>query len=309
MNGRKTIMVSTLSKSFAAAAVLGALALIPAQAAAQAKCELSIEATLEQWTIRYNPLEDDVAQRQFDLSLVNNGGTPCNGNIIAFLQNEPYGLRGAAGAPAVRYALVDETYGGVNITPVTGQSPRRRGASVSVKQGERMPARLTFAAFPEATTAQGRYTQVVQLFLQQDNGQVHAVKPVTLVLDLAAAASIGLKGEFSRPNGTPVIDLGELTEGARPLNTALYVHSTGGYRVSITSANQGRLRQGATAWYVDYNLKVGTQDINLQRVDTINVVSQTARRDDYPLAVRIGDVAGKRAGEYSDTLTFTVAAI
>src|SRR5690606_3032815 len=117
---------------------------------------------------------------------------------------------------------------------------------------ERMPARLTFAAFPEVATAQGRYTQVVQLFLQQDNGQVHAVKPVTLVLDLAAAAAIGLKGEFSRPNGTPVIDLGELTEGARPLNTALYVHSTGGYRVPITSATRGRLRQGATAWYVDH---------------------------------------------------------
>lgn len=302
-------MVSTLSKSFAALAALGLLALTPGYAAAQAKCALTIESPLEQWTIRYNPLEDDVAQRQFDISLVNNGGTLCNGNIIAFLQNEPYGLRGAAGAPAVRYALVDETYGGVNITPVTGQRPRRRGASVSVKQGERMPARLTFAAFPEVATAQGRYSQVVQLFLQQDNGQVHAVKPVTLVLDLAAAAAIGLKGEFSRPNGTPIIDLGELTEGARPLNTALYVHSTGGYRVSVTSANRGRLRQGATAWYVDYNLKVGAQDINLQRTDTINVVSQTARRDDYPLTVRIGDVSGKRAGEYSDTLTFTVAAI
>ena len=157
--------------------------------------------------------------------------------------------------------------------------------------------------------AQGRYTQVANLFVEQANGTIHATRPVTLVLDLAAAAAIGLKGEFSRPNGTPVIDLGELTEGVRSLNTALYVHSTGGYRVSITSANRGRLRQGATAWYVDYNLKVGAQDINLQRTDTINVVSQTARRDDYPLAVRIGDVSGKRAGEYSDTLTFTVAAI
>src|SRR5690606_13977097 len=97
MNGRKTIMVSTLSKSFAALAALGLLALTPGYAAAQAKCALTIESPLEQWTIRYNPLEDDVAQRQFDISLVNNGGTPCNGNIIAFLQNEPYGLRGAAG--------------------------------------------------------------------------------------------------------------------------------------------------------------------------------------------------------------------
>lgn len=302
-------MVSTLSKSFAAAAALGMLALLPTEASAQAKCALTIEPALEQWTIRYNPLEDDTAQRQFDISLVNNGTTPCNGNIVAFLQGESFGLKGPAGAPVVRYALIDETYGGVNITPVTGQSPRRRGASISVKKGDRMPARLTFAALPDAGVAQGRYSQVVQLFLQQDNGQVHAVRPVTLALEVAAAAAIGLKGEFTRSQGTAVIDLGELTEGVRPLNTSVYVHSTGGYRVSVSSANRGRLRQGATAWYVDYSLKLGSQSINLQGVNSFNVVSQLARKDDYPLSIGIGDVSGKRAGEYSDTLTFTVAAI
>lgn len=302
-------MVSTLSKSFAAVAALGLLALIPGQASAQDKCNLTIQPALDQWVIRYNPLEDEIAQRTFDVLLVNSGRTPCNGNILASLQAEAFGLTTPGGANRVRYTLVDVDYGGVDITPRSGESARRNGTSVSIKQGEQLPARITFAAFPEAGVAQGRYTQVANLFVEQANGTIHATRPVTLVLDLAAAAAIGLKGEFSRPNGTPVIDLGELTEGVRSLNTALYVHSTGGYRVSITSANRGRLRQGATAWYVDYNLKVGAQDINLQRTDTINVVSQTARRDDYPLAVRIGDVSGKRAGEYSDTLTFTVAAI
>ena len=302
-------MVSTLSKSFAAVAALGLLALIPGQALAQDKCNLTIQPALDQWVIRYNPLEDEIAQRTFDVLLVNSGRTPCNGNILASLQAEAFGLTTPGGANRVRYTLVDVDYGGVDITPRSGESARRNGTSISIKQGEQLPARITFAAFPEAGVAQGRYAQVANLFVEQANGTIHATRPVTLVLDLAAAAAIGLKGEFSRPNGTPVIDLGELTEGPRPLNTALYVHSTGGYRVSVTSANRGRLRQGATAWYVDYNLKVGAQDINLQRTDTINVVSQTARRDDYPLTVRIGDVSGKRAGEYSDTLTFTVAAI
>ena len=304
-------MVSTLSKSFAAAAALGLLALIPTQVSAQAQpnCELSIQPALDQWVIRYNPLEDAVAQRTFDVLLVNNGSGTCSGDLLASLQGEAFGLATPGGASRVRYTLVDVDYGGVDITPRTGDSARRNGNSLSIKKGEQKPARVTFAAYPEAGAAQGRYTQVANLVVGHASGTIHATRPVTLVLDLAATAAIGLKGEFSRPNGTPVIDLGELTEGPRPLNTALYVHSTGGYRVSITSANRGRLRQGATAWYVDYNLKVGAQDINLQRTDTINVVSQTARRDDYPLTVRIGDVAGKRAGDYSDTLTFTVAAI
>lgn len=302
-------MVSTLSKSFAAAAVLGLFALIPDQASAQDKCALTIQPALDQWVIRYNPLEDEVALRTFDVMLVNSGKTPCNGNILASLQAEAFGLASPGGVSRVRYTLVDVDFGGVDITPRSGESARRNGSSVSIKQGEQIPARISFAAYPDVGVSQGRYTQVASLFVEQANGTVHAARPVTLVLELAAAAAIGLKGEFSRPNGTPVIDLGELTEGVRPLNTALYVHSTGGYRVSVTSANQGRLRQGRTDWYVGYNLKVGAQDINLQGADTINVVSQTARRDDYPLAVRIGDVSGKRAGEYSDTLTFTVAAI
>lgn len=302
-------MVSTLSKSFAAAAAFGLLALVPAQASAQDKCALSIQPAQDQWTIRFNPLEDDVAQRSFDVLLVNTGSTPCNGNILASLQGDPFGLAGVSGVARVRYALVDVDFGGADITPRTGESARRPGTSVSIQKGAQQLARVTFAAFPDAGVAQGLYTQVVNLSLQQANGTVHAIRPVTLALDLAASAAIGLKGEFTRPQGTAMIDLGELTEGARPLNTSLYVHSTGGYRVSISSANLGRLRQGTTAWYVDYNLKVGTRDVNLQRTDTINVVSQTARKDDYPLSVMIGDVAGKRAGEYSDTLTFTVAAI
>lgn len=302
-------MVSTLSKSLVAAATLGLLALVPAQASAQAKCDLSIDPAQDQWIIRYNPLEDDVAQRTFDVLLTNRGGTPCNGDILASLQGEAFGLAAPGGATRVRYGLVDVDYGNVDITPRTGQSARRNGNSLSIKSGDQKLAHVTFAAFPEAGLAQGRYTQVAYLSVEHANGDVHSLRPVTLVLDVAAAAGIGLKGEFSRQNGTSVIDLGELTEGARPLNTLLYVHSTGGYRVSVTSANQGRLRQGATAWYVDYGLKVGTQEINLQSTDTINVVSQTARRDDYPLSVRIGSVSGKRAGEYSDTLTFTVAAM
>lgn len=305
-------MVSTLSKYLAAAAAFGLLTLVPAQASAQGSaqpnCNLSIQPALDQWVMRYNPLEDEVAQRTFDVMLVNNGSGTCSGDILASLQGEAFGLATPGGASRVRYTLVDVNYD-VDITPRTGESAPRNGNSLSIKKGEQKLVQVTFAAFPDTGVAQGRYTQSANLLVAHPSGTIHARRPVTLVLDLAAAAAIGLKGEFSRPNGTPVIDLGELTEGARPLNTALYVHSTGGYRVSVTSANQGRLRQGATAWYVDYNLKVGTQDINLQRVDTINVVSQTARRDDYPLTVRIGDVAGKRAGEYSDTLTFTVAAM
>lgn len=306
-------MDSTLSKSLAAFAAFGLLMLNPVQAWADDDddddCEVLIEPQLSQWTIRYNPLEDEVAVRSFDIRLENKGRKKCRGNLDVSLRNSPFGLSSQRGNERIRYVLQQIEPSGPNLTPSSGESPRRPGGSIELGRRESRLVRVTFAASPAEDVSAGSYTQTVFVGFGEGRDRGHSGRPVVLALDVAAAAAIGLKGEFSRPNGTPVIDLGELTEGPRPLNTALYVHSTGGYRVSISSANRGRLRQGATAWYVDYKLKVGAQNINLERADDFNVVSQTARRDDYPLAVRIGDVSGKRAGEYSDTLTFTVAAI
>src|SRR5690606_8697164 len=59
----------------------------------------------------------------------------------------------------------------------------------------------------------------------------------------------------------------------------------------------------------DYGLQMGSRQVNLTAPYSFDVASAQARNDDYPLTVRIGDTSGKRAGDYSDTLTFTVAAI
>ena len=49
--------------------------------------------------------------------------------------------------------------------------------------------------------------------------------------------------------------------------------------------------------------------MDLARGARFEVVSQNARVDDYALTIDVGSIAGKRAGDYSDTLTFTVAAL
>jgi len=38
-------------------------------------------------------------------------------------------------------------------------------------------------------------------------------------------------------------------------------------------------------------------------------VSRRARFDNYPVRIEIGETADKRAGGYTDTVTFTVAAL
>src|SRR3546814_6879431 len=51
------------------------------------------------------------------------------------------------------------------------------------------------------------------------------------------------------------LDLGTLEPGIRDLPLTLYVLSTGGYRVSVASENQGRLKLAGGQWFVDYRLR------------------------------------------------------
>lgn len=292
----------------AAAAALGVLALA-GQASAQAKCNLTMETSSDQWIIPYNPLEDDVAVREFDLALVNTGATPCNGRFSVSLRGETWGLAQAIGSSVrVPYTMRDQQ-SGADLTPRSGVSGSVTGQQNHVPKEGRELARIGVAVQPPANLAYGRYTQTAYISLVAANGDVHAERSVTLVLEAASAAIIGLKGEFTRENGIPTINLGDLSEGVRALNTSVYVHSTGGYRVSVTSQNLGKLRQAGTPWYIKYGLQMGARDVNLRAPYSFDVVSAQARNDDYPLTVRIGDTSGKRAGDYSDILTFTVAAI
>ena len=85
--------------------------------------------------------------------------------------------------------------------------------------------------------------------------------------------------------------------------------STGGYRVTVSSENNGRLKHKDAQWFVDYRLTLGRHSLDLSSPDGFEIVSNRARFDNYPVKIEIGETAGKRAGNYTDTVTFTVAAI
>jgi hypothetical protein len=277
--------------------------------AARADCNLSIQPAQDQWMIQHDAFAGDALQRQFDIALVNLGDSPCAGTVRIDLRGEQYGLSRPGVAERVAYALVDER-GGNDITPRTGQSARRLNAQpVSLGAGERSLVRFTFAADPEALLGEGIYSQNVFIAVEAADGAPIAERPVSLAINVIPAAVMGLKGEFQRINGVARIDLGELTEGPRSLGTSLFVLSTGGYRVSVESSNGGRLRMGASDWYVDYGLAIGSNSMSLSQGDDFEVTSRRPRADDYPLTVMVGDVRGRRAGEYSDVLTFTIAAL
>src|SRR5690606_36744494 len=217
-----------------------ALGLAFATGASAQSCSLSVQPVQDQWIIRYDPFAGDALQRQFDVGVVNLGDQSCAGAVRVELPIEEYGLRHETGRDRISYALIDER-DGADLTPRTGANRRRLTSQpVALRPGARSLLRFTFAADPTGTSSHGLYSQDVRLVLEDGDGLVTGEHPVTLGLEVVPAAVMGLKGQFQRPNGVARIDLGELTSGPRPLTAALYVMSTGGYRVDIRSENQGR---------------------------------------------------------------------
>lgn len=277
---------------------------------AWAGCELRVQPSSDNWRIEgYDPFEGKPAVGQFDATFINTGDAPCVGELQTDLRGERYGLTIAGKGDKIPYALIDETTQS-DLTPRTGKSAKKvGGAPITIPAGGRELRRFTVVAEPENVPGAGDYGQTVFLSVETDRGLPLSERPVTLALNVASTAVMGLKGSFTPTVSGGLVQLGELAEGQVHLPLHLYVKSTGSYRVTVASANLGKLRLGSSNWTVGYNLAVGEQAIDLEQGGQLQVTSSKAQNDQYPLTIQIQGVKGKRAGAYSDTVTFTVAAI
>jgi hypothetical protein len=286
-----------------------AAALLSSQACAES-CALAIQPANSNWQIaNYDPFSDQVAQQSFDVAFVNNGKAACQGQVQVELRGERYGLAAVGSSDTVAYSLID-TDSQADLTPRTGVNAKRLNSRpLSIEPGKRELRRFVLVADPGDLPASGDYSQSVVIAVLDPNGLPLSERPVTLSMRVAAAAMMGLKGSFTATGGGGLVKLGQLREGSIDLPLQLYVKSTSAYRVTVTSANQGRLRLSGTEWAVRYQLSVGAKAMDLNKTDHIEVARRGAHDDNYGLGVNVRDMANKRAGSYTDTVTFTVAAI
>lgn len=283
------------------------LAAIAGQAQAQktgGHCAAAVSA-LDQWIIRFDPNTGANTFRDFDVKIGNSGDSACSGRIRATsLASDPF-LIAETGPGRVRYQL---SSGGRNITP--HPSNPLTGGAIAVPKGGEQTASVSFSIDPGTTVAAGRYTQQVMLEYVSANGrEIMAAKPVTLILEVKSSILIGLTGRFTRENSVPTINLGELTQSSRDPGVQVYVRSSGPYRMTVSSKNGGELRHELPGWKIDYGMRMGSQVIDLTREHQIVVPQLQIHADDYPLFFSIGDTTGRRAGRYSDIISFTVSAI
>ncbi|WP_239016628.1 hypothetical protein [Sphingorhabdus pulchriflava] len=291
------------------------ISLLAAQAHAQspvtssAQCQLRVTASPASWMINgIDPFSEQIAEGTFSAMIVNEGNADCRFTPVFEMRQPPFGLSKGTGKP-IRYALINLTES-LDVTPRAGRSQRNpSGREMVLKPRESRSILYKLAADLDDIRDSGTFTQ--DLTLEALDGQFRSLggAPVVVGMTVLPSARIGLTGAYSMNDGQAVVDLGELRPGVAPVPLQLRVSSTGEYDISVSSANSGKLRLGASDWSIPYSVAIGGNSINLNGASMLAGPGGSGfKRDSLPIQFLIGDVSDKRAGTYSDVISISVTA-
>lgn len=121
-------------------------------------------------------------------------------------------------------------------------------------------------------------------------------------------------GTFNVSDTTETLNFGVLTTGATRSADAVIKYN-GGYVLKASSQNNGRLKHATENEFIDYSASFNGSVFNLSGssgnpVEIIRELGQgPANGKRIPIGVTIGNVAGKRGGQYADTITLTVTSV
>jgi hypothetical protein len=309
----------TILRRAALAAAVGGLTAHAVEAATPSLhngCHLTLTATPSAWGINnYNPFATATATAHYQVVIANDGGAACTRNL-SIAAEEAYGLVGPGGA-ALPYTLFDSTHN-LDVTPIYGTYPRQTSITqLSLQPGAQQIFNYTFEISLNTLPADGLYQQYIDLSADSlpgannDGGPPAFTQRVDLDLQVVPSAVVSLRGQFSRGHGgDATIDLGDLAPGpVQGSGVSLYVQSTRGYALSLTSANSGRLVRGVSGWSVPYTVTLDNHAFNFSSTAPLQVASSKAARQDLlPMSFTIGDTSQLAAGDYSDVITIQVAA-
>lgn len=271
-------------------------------------CSIRMVAAPPSWIIEgYDPFGAATPEATFSVTFTNDSTAECKFEPVFELAQPPFGLSSGRGRQ-IDYTLVNLSQS-VDATPRSGRSPRSVSRpQVSLAGNEART--LLFKLLVQADEVQeaGNFTEDVVLVAEDGVSRSLGGTPIVLGLNVLPSARVGLAGAYSVSNGRAVVDLGELRQGPAPVPLQLRVNSTGRYELSVSSANSGRLRLGASDWQVPYSVTIGGTPVDLAKAATLTGPSNSGlTREALPIHITVGDVSGQRAGTYNDVITVTVS--
>ncbi|HEU4960211.1 MAG TPA: hypothetical protein VFT56_07360 [Sphingomonas sp.] len=272
-------------------------------------CQLRIDAPSGNWIIDgYDPFGNDTPTASYDLMFRNEGGRECRFYPLFETDGTPLGLSGEAGDRRIAYTLVDVS-DNYDATPIAGRTIRNRThRPVIVAPHSQQLVRYLFSVDTNAIPGDGLFSQRLVVDAEGLDGQPLGNRQLLLGIRVLPSAVMGLAGAFHRDHGQADVDLGELAEGVPAVPLQLQVHSTRRYKLQLASLNNGKLRLSGTDWTVPYQMMVDGKQVPFGSAAVFGVAGRSGMRlDTLPVAFHVGNVDGRRAGTYSDTVTITIS--
>jgi len=294
-------------KMLAAVPGCGFLAALLVAAQAHAACVPAIESADSSAFVPYSIVDRDDGVDQLRFRVANKGDETCTVQFSYFPRGA-HKLRSPLGGQALDYLILDPA--GVPIDE--NASPRSTGGSLTVQPGEARDYELDFVVPAGQIVRSGPYDALVLLrvfALEVDKNTAFQEVDLSLAAEVAPIVRVSIAGGASGGTSGVVVDFGTLEEGEQK-RLALRILSNDDFQVSFRSENAGNLRHETVAdQLVPYSMKVAGQPINLASSDTLDLRGPTPAQGLLnPIQIRIGEVAGRQAGQYRDTVTVDVVA-
>lgn len=229
-----------------------------------------------------------------------------------------------------RFALVDSTNNTVStwvpqntglkleLRPRTGvtRSSLPDHFDVNVEGGQSSEVEFDVVVLEEAVVPSGTYNERLYLNLYQSDGstQIEQV-PVNLALISLPRAQLnisGSRGEFGSGGTVSIVDFGPAETG-KARHVYLQTRANASSRLSFKSMNKGRLRlldQDENGTSLEYKASFDGTPLDLSNISFRDIhLPYTYSGLAFELNFVLGEVAGARAGTYSDEITIEISTL
>ncbi len=288
-----------------AAAVFTMLAAGPVEASS---CQGRIGAeTIINGKTDYNPFSPSDLADDYRISISNTGGEPC---VFALV------FRSRAAVPKLgrllSYRLANAAHSSLLTNAPAASAPAvRSNGPVPPSRTVQVNYRLVIPRGQFAAPGQLRDDVELELYAVGENGRL-AGRPLqttrlAIAYRVARVMSVNIKGGDT----TTTVNFGTLARG-QERSVDIQVRSNARYQLDVSSDNRGVLaltpKISGQHWFVPYTATLDRYPLRLRRGASLENLDPTRPGFDasHTLAVRIGNVRGKRAGRYEDVITVEI---
>lgn len=170
----------------------------------------------------------------------------------------------------------------------------------------------------ESSFGSGHYQDVVNVTVYAYKSDSNNRRGMTkqLVINVQKRVNVALSivpegGGFNAGSTQAVLDFGNMSTG-QELGSDLIIKSNTGYRISMSSQNNGQFKHQNSQSFIPYSFYLAGALRNLSGsaqnpvMMVIKSASSIAAGDRYNMRVRVGNIEGRPYGSYSDYVTITV---